>query len=66
MIWYGIALLERTGLLGVTLLEQTGLQIGLLGWTGLPGLTFLQSRQTLLEWIDLLELMVLGQTGLLR
>ena len=47
-------------LLGVTLLGQTGLQ------TGLLGLTLLQSWQTLLESIHLLELMFLGQTGLLR
>ena len=58
------------GLLGVTLLGKTSLQtcfrIGSLGWTGLLRLTLLSLWQTLLEWIDLLELMLLGQTGLLR
>ena len=58
------------GLLGVTLLSQTGLQKGLgvvlLGQTDLLGLTLLLLWQTLFKRIDLLELMFLGQTGLVR
>ena len=50
--------------LGVTLLGQMGLLTCL--QTGLLGLMLLWLWQTLLEWIDLLELMFLGQTGLLR
>ena len=54
----------------VTLLGQTGLQTyfqtGLLRRTGLLGLTLLWLWQTLLEQKDLMKLMFLGQTGLLR
>ena len=57
-------------LLGVTLLGQTGLQTGLgaglLGQFDLLGLTLLSLWPTLLKWIDLLVLMFLGQTGLVR
>ena len=49
----GVTLLRQTGL-------QTGLQAGLLGWTGLLGVTLLRLWQTLLERIDLLGLMFLG------
>ena len=48
-------MLGRTGLLGQTSLEQTGLL----------GPTLLRLRQTSLERIDLLELIFLGQAGLL-
>ena len=55
-------------LLGVTLLGQTGLQTGLrtslLGQTGLLGPTLLRLWQTILKWIDPLELMFLEQVYL--